>query len=79
MPRQVVDIAGLYAALDAKRGRRSWRWLARELVISPSTFTRMARGRCTDADTFATLVHWLGMSAGRFIRDSRHPEEVNRG
>jgi hypothetical protein len=35
--------------------------------ISPSTFTRMARGCRPDVDTFATLVRWLGVSADVFM------------
>ena len=70
MPQTTVDVEALYAALDNKRKTRgtSWRELARELDVSPSTFSRMAQGRRPDVDTFATLLRWLGMPAESFMR-----------
>jgi transcriptional regulator with XRE-family HTH domain len=80
MPETTVDVDALYAALDAKRQKEalSWRELAGNLRISPSTLTRMAQGRRPDVDAFATLLRWLGMSADAFMRSStRKKEEVN--
>jgi transcriptional regulator with XRE-family HTH domain len=70
MPETTVDVEALYAALDNKRKSRgtSWREIARELDVSPSTFSRMAQGRRPDVDTFATLLRWLGMPAEPFMR-----------
>jgi transcriptional regulator with XRE-family HTH domain len=70
MPETTVDVEALYAALDNKRKtlETSWRELARELDVSPSTFSRMAQGRRPDVDTFATLLRWLGMPAEAFMR-----------
>ena len=70
MPETTVDVEALYAALDNKRKSRgtSWREIARELDVSPSTFSRMAQGRRPDVDTFATLLRWLGMPAEAFMR-----------
>jgi transcriptional regulator with XRE-family HTH domain len=72
MPSATVDPNALYAAVDQKRlgAGVSWRELASQLQISPSTFTRMAQGRRPDVDTFATLLRWLNMSADRFVRAS---------
>lgn len=65
-----VDVAALYAALDAEKNTRgmSWRQLARECQLSPSTFTRMANGLRPDVDAFAGLVRWLGQPAEAFMR-----------
>ena len=73
MPETTVDVEALYAALDSKRKAHetSWREVARELEISPSTFSRMAQGRRPDVDTFATLLRWLGMPAESFMRSTR--------
>ncbi len=73
MPETTVDVQALYAALDSKRKGQgtSWREVARELEISPSTFSRMAQGRRPDVDTFATLLRWLGMPAESFMRSTR--------
>jgi transcriptional regulator with XRE-family HTH domain len=70
MPEVVVDVDSLYAALDAKREaqRLSWRDLASQLDISPSTFTRMSQGRRPDVDAFATLLRWLGRQTDDFTR-----------
>jgi transcriptional regulator with XRE-family HTH domain len=70
MPETTVDVEALYAALDNKRKTHgtSWREIARELGVSPSTFSRMAQGRRPDVDTFATLLRWLGMPAESFMR-----------
>ena len=81
MPETRVDVDALYAALDSKRKTQgtSWREIARELEISPSTFSRMAQGRRPDVDTFATLLRWLGIPAESFMRSTRkepgRPEE----
>ncbi|HEX2033978.1 MAG TPA: hypothetical protein VHS99_07325 [Chloroflexota bacterium] len=75
MPETTVDVAALYAALDQKRqaASLSWREVAAQLGLSPSTFTRMAQGHRPDVDTFATLLHWLGMPAEPFMRSSSAP------
>ena len=70
MPDTTVDVEALNAAIDSKRKAKgtSWREVARELDVSPSTFSRMAQGRRPDVDTFATLLRWLGMPAESFMR-----------
>ena len=64
-----LDTEVLYAALDAQRQGRglSWRQLAREVGVSPSTMTRLAQGQRPDVDAFAALVRWLGQSADTFL------------
>ena len=81
MPETTVDVEALYAALDSTRktAETSWRELARELEISPSTFSRMAQGRRPDVDTFATLLHWLGMPAESFMRSTRKESGAEAG
>lgn len=63
------DDEGFFRALENKRQRlgTTWRAVARDLDVSPSTFTRLARGRRPDVDTFAKLVAWLGLPAEQFI------------
>jgi transcriptional regulator with XRE-family HTH domain len=79
MPRSRVDVSALYAALDAARhskdkGDLSWRQLAGEVGVSPSTMTRMANGHRPDVDAFAALVRWLGIPAERFMIDDENPQ-----
>ena len=70
MPKTIVDVEALYDALKTKRDRQglSWRELASELDLSPSSFTRMAQGQRPDIDTFTTLLGWLGMPADKYTR-----------
>lgn len=64
-----IDVSALYAALDKEKDARdmSWRQLARDCGLSPSTLTRMANGRRPDVDAFAALVRWLGQPAEAFM------------
>lgn len=70
VPKTIVDVEALYSALNDKRERQgiSWRELASELELSPSTFTRMAQGQRPDIDTFTTLLQWLRMPADKYTR-----------
>jgi transcriptional regulator with XRE-family HTH domain len=72
MTKTRVDVAGLYAALDAERNARglSWRQLAKEIGVSPSLLSRMGNDLRPDADGFATLVRWLKMPAEQFMIDA---------
>lgn len=72
MPRTQINVPGLYAALDAVREHRelSWRQLAREVGVSPSTFSRLANKQKPDVDAFVAMVRWLNVPAERFMIDS---------
>lgn len=63
-----VDVNVLYAALDAARKERSlsWRQLAKELEVSPSTLSRIANGLKPDLSAFARMTTWLRMPAESF-------------
>jgi hypothetical protein len=78
MPETTVDVEAFYAALDSKRRSKglSWRALATQLEITPSTFTRMAQGLKPDVDTFATLLRWLGMPQEEFLRPAKRKPET---
>lgn len=69
-----INVPALYAALDAQRAATglSWRQLAKDRGLSPSTFTRMANGHRPDVDAFAALVRWLDQPAERFITTDDH-------
>ena len=72
-----INVPALYAALDAQREARgmSWRQLAKDRGLSPSTFTRLANGHRPDVDAFAVLVRWLGQPAERFITSEQNDAE----
>jgi transcriptional regulator with XRE-family HTH domain len=75
VPRGRLDTDGLYAALNATRQARglSWRQLANEVGVSPSTMTRLANGQRPDVDAFAALVRWLGQPADTFLVSDAQP------
>jgi transcriptional regulator with XRE-family HTH domain len=63
-----VDVAALHAALDAARTSRglSWRELARELGLSPSTLSRLANLKSPDVHAFMAMCQWLNVPAETF-------------
>ena len=69
MPEAHLDVLALYAALDTERKTRdiSWRQMAKEAGVSPSTLTRMTQEKRPDVDSFAALVSWLGVPADEFL------------
>lgn len=72
-----IDWSALFSALDTKRAaeEKSWREVADEIGVAPSTLTRLSQGAHPDADTFVTLTRWLGLSSERFIEGEELPEE----
>jgi transcriptional regulator with XRE-family HTH domain len=70
---RVVDVEGLYEALDVKRRSEglSWREVAGKVGVSASTLTRMAQGASPDIEGFGKMVRWLQVSADDFIARPR--------
>lgn len=68
--RGSFDAGAFYTALDGERRSRQYTWkrVADEAHVSPSTLTRMAQGRRPDVDSLAALVAWSGLSADHFVR-----------
>lgn len=76
MPRHALDVARLYAALDAERQRQGETWsdVAKATGISASTFSRLAEAtHRPDADALCTMLMWLGLSLRQFIRPEEAP------
>jgi transcriptional regulator with XRE-family HTH domain len=73
-----LNVHVLYGALDAERRARSlsWRQLAKEAGVSPSTLSRLGNGYRPDVDAFARLVQWLNIPAEDFFvgNDTRGAE-----
>ncbi|MCB9876985.1 MAG: helix-turn-helix transcriptional regulator [Planctomycetes bacterium] len=69
MTRPHLDVRALRDALDQQRRTRklSWRQVASEAGVSPSTLSRMADDKRPDVDSFAALVKWLGVPADAFL------------
>lgn len=64
------DHEALVRALEFARSDRglSWRQVAAEANLDPSTLVRIAGGRTPDLARFAALVDWLGLPADSFLR-----------
>jgi len=75
MPQKHIHVEALVAALDAERQARglSWRQLAKQAGVSPSTLTRMQQGKSPDVNTFPRLTTWLDIPAERFYVEQPHP------
>ena len=69
MPSPRLDVESLIAALNAEREDRglSWRKLALEAGVNPSSLTRMQQGKLPDVNTFTALIHWLRMPIDQFM------------
>jgi transcriptional regulator with XRE-family HTH domain len=65
-----LNVGALYKALNSERkarGDMSWRTVAKEAGVSPSTLSRLGNGYRPDVDAFAKLVQWLGVPAENFF------------
>lgn len=79
MAESRLDVRSLYLTLDSEREQRhiSWRQVAHEAGVGPSTLSRMAQGNRPDVDSFVALVQWVGMPAEKFMRGGSTEGEVN--
>lgn len=75
-PSTNFDVRGFMSALDGVRVAKSlsWRGVARETHIAPSTLTRISQGRTPDVNVLAALCGWAGLTANDFFRNSSSPE-----
>lgn len=74
MAEERVDVAALYRDLDAARETKglTWRELAREMGLSPSTLSRLSNLKSPDVHAFMAMTQWLGVPAENFrIRRER--------
>lgn len=69
----MFDSRRFYEAVDRHRADLdlSWRQVAAQLSLSPSTFTRLAQGRRPDVDTFVKLLAWVDRPAEDFVKDAQ--------
>jgi len=75
------DHAAFVEALDEARVDRglSWRQVASQAELEPSTLQRIVAGSVPDLPRFAALVDWLSLPADAFIRRSRGRVDVYLG
>ncbi len=75
------DHSGFVNALDRARQERglSWRQLAGETNLEPSTLQRIVAGSIPDLPRFAALIDWLTVSADMFIQRERGHMDLRLG
>lgn len=73
------DEGAFFRALEDRRSLEglSWRELGRRLELSPSTFSRLSRGKRPDVETFLKLLGWLGMPATAFLAGASASEPAS--
>lgn len=64
------DAVAFFVALDEVRGSRgvTWRTVAGESGVGPSTLTRLSQEKRPDVDSLARLVNWAGLRADDFLK-----------
>lgn len=67
--RPIFDFEGFYRALDATRASRrlTWKQVAHEAKVHPSTLARMPQGKRPDADGLAALSAWSSLNPADFV------------
>jgi transcriptional regulator with XRE-family HTH domain len=70
------DAGAFYAVLDAERSQRglTWKDVAAQSGVSPSTLTRLGQDRRPDVDSFARLVAWGGFTADQFVNPPKRAQ-----
>lgn len=63
------DTEAFFSALNSVRARRelSWREVANQSGVAPSTLSRLSQGRNPDVNGLAALLAWSGLKAEMFI------------
>jgi hypothetical protein len=79
--RLFLDVEALYTAVDRQRRNRrmTWRNVAHDVGISPSSFTRLGHGLRPDADALMRLLVWLGATDHTAVAAFIHPAEPASG
>ncbi len=64
-----MDLRSFVSALENRRVSEglSWRQVAQHSGVSPSTLSRLQKGKQPDVNSFAALVRWLEVPAERFL------------
>ncbi len=67
--RAELNLGPFVAALDAHRRAKafSWKQVAAQSGVSPSSITRMTQGRRPDVDTLASLAIWASLDVNQFF------------
>ena len=74
-----LDTHHLAALMKTKRGNRSLRDVAQDFEnMSPSTLSRIEKGKMVDVETFLRICDWLQVAPQEFIKntDEMHEQEM---
>lgn len=77
--RGSFDADAFYTALDLERQvrRMTWRDVAHQAGVSPSTLTRMKQGKRPDVDSMAALASWSGLDIDDFVSRQERIESAS--
>ena len=80
MRRVVLDRSLLARTIDARCEARaiSRREAAKEIGVSPSCLTRIAKNKAPDVDSFLSICDWLQLEPLLFARDARLRTQLAR-
>lgn len=69
---KIFDFEGFYRALDATRTSRNltWKQVAQQAHVHPSTLARMPQGKRPDADGLAALSAWSSLNPADFVAET---------
>lgn len=62
-----ISLENLGLVLKEKRGSRGIREVAKEILISPATLSRIELGKQPDLDTFSKICIWLKINPGDIL------------
>lgn len=69
------DVLKFWDALYFAKGpHRTWRSIAREAKVSPSTLTRISQGKSPSADTLARLIRWFDLDFLDYVAPHGDPD-----
>ena len=82
--RRHFDFKAFFSAVDAEREARkmTWKAVADESEVSPSSLTRLSQGKTMDVDGLASVAAWAGVDLDDFFvaekQDPRSSDSMNK-
>ncbi len=73
-----LNVEKLANLVRSKRGNCGLRETAKEIGnVSPSTISRVEKGKTPDMDTFLALCEWLEVSPAEFIQNTEQEQDLD--
>ncbi|AEA44966.1 helix-turn-helix domain-containing protein [Fluviicola taffensis] len=72
-----IDTLKFSEMIKSKRGNTGLRQLSSEIMVSPSTLSRIEQGSLPDIETYLKICNWLEVSPEFFTVHSENRDEKN--